>query len=542
MARKSKSAGARTGFGALGAKANYETLSSDRQSYTDRAEKNAAVTIPALFPKASDGSSTKYTQPYQSMGARGVNNLAAKLMLALFPQQTWMKLEMSEWLMKQVVNDPALREKASQSLGMVERILMKFMESNAYSSTLFEVIKQLVVSGNCLIVLPEPKENYAPMKVYRLNSYVVQRDAVGNLLQLVTVDKLAFSSLPEDVKNTLANAGDRKPDEEVEIYTHLYLDETGKNFLAYEEIDSVEIAGTAATYPIEACPYIPVRMIRQDNESYGRSYVEDYLGDLTSLENLTESIVNMSMIASKVVGLVNPSGLTQPRRLVNAQTGDFVPGRLEDVSFLQLGKMNDFNVAQQTAVNIESRLSYAFLLNSAVQRNAERVTATEIRLVAQELQDTLGGVYSVLSQELQLRLIKVLLNQLQATKKIPELPQEAIEPTIVVGMEALGRGQDKDKLMEFMQGMAMMANLAQNPNINLDTFALRYANAVGIDVEGILLSEEEKAQMRAEAAMSQGTMAGAQALGQGAGMQATASPEAMAQAADNVGLQPQPVF
>lgn len=373
MARKSKSAGARTGFGALGAKANYETLSSDRQSYTDRAEKNAAVTIPALFPKASDGSSTKYTQPYQSMGARGVNNLAAKLMLALFPQQTWMKLEMSEWLMKQVVNDPALREKASQSLGMVERILMKFMESNAYSSTLFEVIKQLVVSGNCLIVLPEPKENYAPMKIYRLNSYVVQRDAVGNLLQLVTVDKLAFSSLPEDVKNTLANVGDRKPDEEVEIYTHLYLDETGKNFLAYEEIDSVEIAGTAATYPIEACPYIPVRMIRQDNESYGRSYVEDYLGDLTSLENLTESIVNMSMIASKVVGLVNPSGLTQPRRLVNAQTGDFVPGRLEDVSFLQLGKMNDFNVAQQTAINIESRLSYAFLLNSAVQRNAERV-------------------------------------------------------------------------------------------------------------------------------------------------------------------------
>lgn len=134
------------------------------------------------------------------------------------------------------------------------------------------------------------------------------------------------------------------------------------------------------------------------------------------------------------------------------------------------------------------------------------------------------------------------MNQLQATKKIPELPQEAIEPTIVVGMEALGRGQDKDKLMEFMQGMAMMANLAQNPNINLDTFALRYANAVGIDVEGILLSEEEKAQMRAEAAMSQGTMAGAQAIGQGAGMQATASPEAMAQAADNVGLQPQPVF
>lgn len=46
------------------------------------------------------------------------------------------------------------------------------------------------------------------------------------------------------------------------------------------------------------------------------------------------------------------------------------------------------------------------LLNSAVQRNGERVTAEEIRYVAGELEDTLGGVYSLLSQELQLSLIR----------------------------------------------------------------------------------------------------------------------------------------
>ena len=38
-----------------------------------------------LFPKETDTSSTKYDTPYQSVGARGVNNLVAKLMLALFP-------------------------------------------------------------------------------------------------------------------------------------------------------------------------------------------------------------------------------------------------------------------------------------------------------------------------------------------------------------------------------------------------------------------------------------------------------------------------
>ncbi|MBX9279900.1 portal protein, partial [Klebsiella pneumoniae] len=76
----------------------------------------------------------------------------------------------------------------------------------------------------------------------------------------------------------------------------------------------------------------------------------------------------------------------------------------------------------------------------------ERVTAEEIRYVASELEDTLGGVYSILSQELQLPLVRVLLKQLQATQQIPELPKEAVEPTISTGLEAIGRGQDLDKL------------------------------------------------------------------------------------------------
>ncbi|MFW3388716.1 UNVERIFIED_CONTAM: portal protein, partial [Kocuria sp. CPCC 205274] len=167
------------------------------------------------------------------------------------------------------------------------------------------------------------------------------------VLQGCTLDTLAFSSLPADVREALsANGNERKPDEKVEIYTHFYLDETGENFLSYEEVNGVEIEGTAASYPRDACPFIPVRMIRQDGENYGRSYVEDYLGDLQSLENLSKAIVGFSMISSKVVGLVNPAGITQPRRITQAQTGDFVPGRPEDVSFLQLQKSGDFSVAQ----------------------------------------------------------------------------------------------------------------------------------------------------------------------------------------------------
>lgn len=529
----------RTGFGASGAKAAYDTLKSDRQQYTTRAENNAKVTIPSLFPKDGDNSSTKYTTPWQSVGARGVNNLTAKLMLALFPQQVWMRLDMSEWLMKQVVSDPSLREKAQQSLSMIERILMKFMEGNSYKVTLFEALKQLVVAGNALLYLPEPQGDYTPMKLYKLSSYVVQRDGFGNMLQCVTLDKMAYAALPDDVKSKLV--GDYKPEAQVEIYTHVYLDVDGKNYQKYEEVGGIEVDGTSATYPVDACPYLPIRMIRQDGENYGRSYVEEFYGDLLSLENLQESIVGMSMISSKVIGLVNPAGITQPRRLSQAQTGDFVPGRAQDIEFLQLGKGADFTVAKATIDALESRLAYAFMLNSAVQRGGDRVTAEEIRYVAQELQDTLGGIYSVLSQELQLRLVRVLLNQLQATKKIPEIPKEAITPSVVTGLEAIGRGQDREKLMDFASAMAQMANLAQNPDLNINVFTLRLANAMGIDTDGILYTEEEKARKLAEQTSQAGMQNFGANLGAGVAGAATASPEAMQNAMDSAGVQVKPI-
>lgn len=527
----------RTGFAEDGAKAVYDALKNDRQPYETRAESCAEFTIPSLFPKDSDNQSTDYTTPWQAVGARGLNNLASKLMLALFPMQTWMKLTISEYEAKQLVAQPEELAKVDEGLSMVERILMNFIESNSYRVTLFECLKQLIVAGNALLFIPEPEGSYNPMKMYRLSNYVVQRDAYGNVLQIVTMDKVAYSALPEDVKGKLS--GDHTPEQELEVYTHIYLDEESGDYLKYEEVEGEEVDGTDAQFPIDACPYIPVRMVRLGGESYGRSYCEEYLGDLRSLEKLQESIVKQAMIASKVIGLVNPAGITQVRRLTKAQTGDFVPGRAEDISFLQLEKQADFSVARVVSESIEARLSFAFMLNSAVQRTGDRVTAEEIRYVASELEDTLGGVYSILSQELQLPMVRVLLKQLQATDQIPELPQEAVEPTISTGMEALGRGQDLDKLERCIAAWTALTPLAQDPDLNMQDIKLRIANAIGLDTSGMLLTQGQKQAALAEAAQQEASMSAAQAGGAGLGAAATASPEAIQGAMSQAGVAPQ---
>lgn len=79
-------------------------------------------------------------------------------------------------------------------------------------------------------------------------------------------------------------------------------------------------------------------------------------------------------------------------------------------------------------------------------------SAEEIRYVAGELEDTLGGVYSILSQELQLPLVRCLLSQLEASGTLTEIPEGLLEePQITTGMEALGRGQDLSKLEYFLK-------------------------------------------------------------------------------------------
>lgn len=526
----------RQGLAEDGAKAVYDRLKSDRAAYETRAENCATVTIPSLFPKESDNASTNYTTPYQAVGARGVNNLAAKVHLALFPLEPWMKLKVSEWQAKQLVADPEELAMVEQGLGMVERIVMSYMEANSYRTTLHELIRQLVIAGAGCLYLPPPENSTqgSPMKLYTLHNHVVQRDSFGNVLQIVTLDKVAFAALPEDVRTKLD--GEHKPDEEIEVFTHVYLDDESGDYLSYQEIDANEVEGTDGSYPRNACPWIAVRWTKRDGEHYGRSHVEEYLGDLNSLENLHEAMIKFSMIASKVIALVNPNGVTQVRRLTKATTGAFVPGKKSDIEFLQLEKTADFSVAKSVADAIEARLSYVFMLNSAVQRSGERVTAEEIRYVARELEDTLGGVYSILSQELQLPIVRVLLNQLQATQQIPDLPQEAVEPTVSTGAEALGRGQDLDKLTQFLQALTLVAPLEKDRDLNVTTIKLRLANAMGLDTSGLLLTQEEKAQKQAEAMAATGGDNLAASVGAGAGSMMTQDPDTMESAMDTAGV------
>jgi hypothetical protein len=164
---------------------------------------------------------------------------------------------------------------------------------------------------------------------------------------------------------------------------------------------------------------------------------------------------------------------------------------------LQLQKYNDFRVALETANRIEERLAFAFLLNSAVQRNGERVTAEEIRYMANELESALGGIYSILSQEMQLPMVNRIMFSMERKKKMPVLPKGTVKPVIVTGIEALGRGNDMSKLQAFFESAAMVANLP--PEIDKSDALKRLGTSLGIDMKGLVKTPEQIAEEQAQA-------------------------------------------
>jgi len=467
----------------------YAKLETSRRTFLDRARECAELTIPSLLPKDGHSSASRLPTPWQGIGARGVNNLASKLLLALLPPNApFFRLSIDDFTLEKLTQQEGMRAKVEEGLNRIERSVMNEIETNAIRVGGFEALKQLLVAGNVLVYLPKE----GGVRVFRLDRFVVKRDPMGNVLDIITKETVSPETLTPEIREMLseADSSDTDRNKSVDMYTHIYRE--GTKWQVYQEIKGKKIPGTEGSYPIDKSPWIPIRFTKIDGEDYGRGYVEEYLGDLKSLEGLSQAIVEGSAAAAKVLFMVNPNGVTDMAQLAEADNGAFVEGTQADVSALQVQKFNDFRVALETVNTINERMSFAFLLNSAVQRSGERVTAEEIRYMANELESALGGIYSILSQEFQLPLVKRIMFQMERGKRLPTLPEGTVEPVIVTGMEALGRGNDLARLDQFISVVQQIPDAAGM--INWTDYLTRRGTALGIDMKGLVKSEEQVAQ------------------------------------------------
>ena len=197
----------------------YNSLEGKRYQYLDRARSSAKLTLPYVCPDEGFGAHSRLDTPFQGVGARGVNNLASKLLLALLPPNApFFRLAVDEYGLAQEGAPPELVTEIEKSLQQVEESFMEEVSRGTYRTALHEAIKQLIITGNALLYVPDD----GGVRVFHLDRFCVERDPMGNVLYICTKESLSYMSLTEEMKE-VAGANEGGSDDEVQLLSLIHI-------------------------------------------------------------------------------------------------------------------------------------------------------------------------------------------------------------------------------------------------------------------------------------------------------------------------------
>lgn len=519
----------------------YSGLKADREPYLIRARRFSKVTIASLFRNEGDNGTTETPEAWQSFGAYCVNNLASKLGLTVFPPGiSPIRLDPSKQtiqeLMKMAADEQAkgnLRLAIDKGLRESEMEFTQAITEDMDSAVFTKGMKYKLVGGT------HGYQQYTDgtWRGIPLDTFVCLRDGQGNLLEFVIEDNLVWDTLPKSVREFLKSArpseadaktGKRSPAYKICLYTHGMLNEDGE-WEIYQESCGYKIPNTEWTYQKDYLPFLFVPFNLLANEHYGRAYVEDYESDLQGLDGGEEILTEGTAAAALLVRLVKPGGVTNKEALAKARNGAVITGDGNDVSVLQANKGADFAALEKRVESKESRLARAFLLNFSVQRDAERVTAEEIRYLAQALNEQLGSLYLELVKSFQVPWAKLKMAALMRLKRMTPLPKKQVDVRMATGAAALSRQAELQNLDDLTMPPNPVMQQQAARVIDPVVYFRQRAIKIGVYMDGLVKTQDRLDQEDAQAAQQQQMMAatpnlvkgGADLMGKGIDHQST---------------------
>ena len=144
----------------------YSQLTANRAHFLDTAVECSKLTLPYLVQQdvSRKGTPSSLKQPWQSVGAKAVVTLSAKLMLALLPPQTsFFKLQVRDDKLGEDL-DPAMRSELDLGFSKMERMVMDYIAASSDRVVVHQALKHLVVSGNALIFMGKDGLKHYPLQ------------------------------------------------------------------------------------------------------------------------------------------------------------------------------------------------------------------------------------------------------------------------------------------------------------------------------------------------------------------------------------------
>lgn len=154
-------------------------------------------------------------------------------------------------------------------------------------------------------------------------------------------------------------------------------------------------------------------------------------------------------------------------------------------------------------------------MDSASIPSGERVTATAVRMIGQELEHVLGGAFSSIARELMQPIVKRALFLMITEGSIDERLREMFEidglldVEIVTGLQALSRDSDLQKLMQMGEMVRNLPEQAMNM-FKWDSYGKALITALGFAPDAWIKSEEQVQEEQVAMQQQQMAMQGQQ--------------------------------
>lgn len=484
----------------------FQRMHGNRQTKLNRARYCSAVTVPTLLPPEGWSEGTSLPQPYSSVGSRGVTGLASRILSALMP------LNDTPFFKFQLRDGSQAPPEIQQYLDTLSFQVYNKLSSTNLRETVYQALQHLIVTGDVLI---EMDSDYF-FTIYRLDQYSVQRDIMGEVLEVIHLEYevddpefIDYSSY-SDIEHRVG----------YKTYYCQYLRQDDGTWAYSKENAEGEVI-EAGIYLV--VPMAVLRWYAIAGENYGRSHCEDILGDLNTLEAYTKAQIEGMAAASAFWIAVDPQGITEVDDLAGVRNGSFVAAKATDISVISPAGTIQPQVAAaaQAVENMRREVGQAFLMTGQAIPSGDRVTATAVRMIGQELETVLGGAFSSIARTLMEPIVKRCIVQMLEDKLLDERLTEqffdndgTLTVNIVTGLQALSRDSDLQKLMQMGE---MVRNLPPDAlaTFKWDSYSSALITALGFDARNWVKSQDEIAQERTAAQAMQVQADTASAVGTG---------------------------
>lgn len=476
----------------------WNEMETEKGDLIDRSEAYARWTVPSVMQRKFN-SNVEQEKGSVMIGARLVNHLANKIVDTLYPvsgrfftvaltPEALLDLEKEMGEENTALIQAAVRDSTSK----LEKVAMRKLNLTEYRPVAINAAKHLIITGNSLLRRMKSGRRIH----YGVNRYGCRRDIEGKEIEVVLYDKKMFKTFDEKTRTTIEEACKMHhrqhptDKDEVELLTRYSMQPDGR-WKIEQEADGVDLNNDQIVSE-DDYDLLLLTWNLSTGDNYGRGLVEDHAATFHQLDVTTDAVTDLMAIVCDVKFLVRPGSALgmQIRELNSAKRGAYFAGNKDDISTPELNKRGDLDVMVGAIAKWEQDLSAAFLLSNV--RQAERVTAEEIRLIASELESAFGGLYSNLALSWQQKEADYAINQIDFAKEIGS-GIELFEVLVTTGLESLSRQGQIDNLrlaindLALMQGVPEEMRAAFNPML----FASFIFTNRSVDIKEFLYTEEQ---------------------------------------------------